>query len=40
MLRNDPAFYENNHIDGSWQGSLRRTEDLAAWTLLLMGLVG
>ena len=30
LLRNDPAFYENNHIDGSWQGSLRRTENLAA----------
>src|SRR5580698_5133992 len=38
LLRNDPAFYENNHIDGSWQGSLRRTEDLKEGTLLLMGL--
>ncbi len=33
-----PAFYENNHIDGSWQGSLRRTENLQAGALLLMGL--
>jgi len=38
LFRDDPAIYENNHIDGSWQGSLRRTEDLPAGTLLLMGL--
>ncbi len=25
LFRNDPAAYENNHIDGSWQGSLRGT---------------
>jgi iron complex outermembrane receptor protein len=40
LLRNDPTVYENNHIDGSWQGSLRRTENLPAGTLLLMGLEG
>jgi outer membrane cobalamin receptor len=38
LFRDDPAIYENNHIDGSWQGSLRRTENLPAKTLLLMGL--
>src|SRR5580698_3940974 len=38
LLRNDPAFYANNHIDGSWQGSLRRTENLPGGALLLMGL--
>ncbi len=38
LFRNDPGSYENNHIDGSWQGSLRRTENLTAGTLLLMGL--
>jgi len=38
LLRDDPAIYENNHIDGSWQGSLRRTETLPRGTLLLMGL--
>jgi len=38
LFRDDPAIYENNHIDGSWQGSLRRTEKLPAGTLLLMGL--
>lgn len=38
LLRDDPAIYENNHIDGSWQASLRRAEKLPAGTLLLMGL--
>jgi len=42
LLRNDPTFYENNHIDGSWQASLRRTENLPAklpaGSLLLVGL--
>jgi len=38
LLRDDPAAYANNHIDGSWQGSLRRTENLPGGTLLLMGL--
>jgi outer membrane cobalamin receptor len=38
LFRDDPAIYENNHIDGSWQGILRRTENLAAGAVLLMGL--
>ena len=40
LFRNDPAIYENNHIDGSWQASLRRTDfrKLPAGSLLLMGL--
>ncbi len=38
LFRDDPAIYENNHIDGSWQASLRRTENLPAGALLLMGL--
>ena len=42
LFRDDPAIYENNHIDGSWQASLRRTENLPAKLpaipLLLMGL--
>ncbi len=38
LLRNDPAFYENNHVDASWQASLRRTENLRAGTKLLLGL--
>ena len=28
LLRDDPAFYANNHIDQSWQAALRRTEPL------------
>ncbi len=38
LFRDDPVIYENNHIDGSWQGSLRRTENLPAGAVLLMGL--
>jgi iron complex outermembrane receptor protein len=38
LFRDDPAIYENNHIDGSWQGMLRRTENLPAGAVLLMGL--
>jgi vitamin B12 transporter len=38
LLRNDPSVYENNHIDGSWQASLRRTETLASTSVLLFGL--
>lgn len=37
LFRNNPAIYENNHIDSSWQGSLRRTENLKAG-VVLMGL--
>ena len=42
LVRGDPAIYENNHIDSSWQASLRRTENLPAkppaGALLLLGL--
>lgn len=38
LFRDDPASYENNHIDGSWQGSLRRTENLGKLGAVLMGL--
>ncbi len=38
LLRNDPAFYANNHIDGSWQGSLRETLIMRKDSVLLMGL--
>lgn len=40
LVRDDPAIYENNHIDGSWQASLRRTEDLAGRSAVLTGLEG
>jgi outer membrane cobalamin receptor len=38
LFRDDPAIYENNHIDGSWQGSVRRTENLGKYGVVLMGL--
>ncbi len=38
LFRDDPAIYENNHVDASWQASLRRTTDLPGGALLLMGL--
>ena len=38
LLRNDPAIYENNHIDDSWQASLRETLAVRKDSALLMGL--
>ena len=38
LWRNAPAGYENNHVDVSWQASLRRTQTLRGQALLLMGL--
>ncbi|MGA2634769.1 MAG: TonB-dependent receptor [Terracidiphilus sp.] len=38
LLRDDPSVYENNHIDGSWQTSLRHTVPLASSSVLLLGL--
>jgi iron complex outermembrane receptor protein len=38
LFRDDPAIYENNHIDGSWQASLRHTVDLRNNSALLVGL--
>ena len=38
LRRTNPSIYENRHIDGSWQASLRRTVPLAAPSLLLLGL--
>jgi iron complex outermembrane receptor protein len=40
LFRDNPAIYENDHVDASWQGSLRRTENLPAGSLLLLGLEG
>jgi iron complex outermembrane receptor protein len=38
LLRADPLVYENNHIDGSWQASLRHTLPVATTSVLLFGL--
>ncbi len=40
LLREVPAVYENNHIDGSWQASLRRTLPIASTSLLQFGAEG
>jgi iron complex outermembrane receptor protein len=38
LLRDNPSVYENNHIDSSWQASLRYTVPVANPSLLLFGL--
>ena len=38
LLRDAPSVYENNHIDGSWQASLRHTLPVATSSVLLLGL--
>jgi iron complex outermembrane receptor protein len=38
LFRDDPALYENNHIDGSWQANLRHTVTVRKDSVLLMGL--
>ena len=38
LIRENPSIYENNHIDDSWQASLRGTARVAASSVLLMGL--
>jgi outer membrane cobalamin receptor len=37
---NNPAFYENNHIDEAWQGVVRRTDALGKGLQLSTGLDG
>jgi len=38
LLRDAPSVYENNHIDGSWQASVRHTLPVASSSVLLFGL--
>ena len=38
LIRTNPAIYENNHVDPSWQSSLRRTQTFSAGSALLFGL--
>jgi iron complex outermembrane receptor protein len=38
LLRDNPSVYENNHIDGSWQASVRHTLSVATSSVLLFGL--
>jgi iron complex outermembrane receptor protein len=37
LFRDDPAAYENNHIDKSWQAGLRRQESLSQNSTLFYG---
>jgi len=38
LIRANPSIYENNHIDNSWQSSLRHTFGLGGNSLLLTGV--
>jgi outer membrane cobalamin receptor len=38
LIRDEPAIYENNHVDSSWQASLRRTQPAGGDSLVLFGL--
>lgn len=40
LFRSDPSIYENNHVDQSWQGALRRHDSLADNTTLSYGAEG
>ena len=37
LFRDDPSIYENNHVDESWQGALRRHQPLRDNTTLSYG---
>jgi iron complex outermembrane receptor protein len=38
LLRDDPTFYKNQHIDESWEGALRRKQPLSQAATLYYGL--
>jgi iron complex outermembrane receptor protein len=38
LLRDNPSVYENNHVDGSWQASLRHTLPVVKSSALLFGV--
>ena len=40
LFRDNPAIYENNHIDQSWQGALRRHDSLGDNSTLSYGAEG
>lgn len=40
LFRSDPGIYENNHIDTSWEGALRRNDDIGDHLKLFYGLEG
>jgi iron complex outermembrane receptor protein len=40
LFWNDPSLYENNHIDTSWEGALRRNDAIGKHLKLFYGLEG
>ena len=38
LFREDPAAYENNHVDTSWEGALRRNDAIGKHVKLFYGL--
>ena len=40
LFRNQPAIYENNHIDTSWEAALRRHDEIGSNLKLFYGLEG
>ncbi|MBZ5680803.1 MAG: TonB-dependent receptor [Acidobacteriia bacterium] len=40
LFRDDPAIYENNHVDQSWQAALRRRQSLGDNSTLAYGAEG
>jgi outer membrane cobalamin receptor len=40
LIRDDPAIYENNHIDQSWQAALRRHDSLGDNSTVSYGVEG
>jgi iron complex outermembrane receptor protein len=40
LFRNDPAFFENNHIDKSWQTDIRRHDKVSQNSTLFYGAEG
>jgi iron complex outermembrane receptor protein len=38
LVRDDPALYENNHMDGSWQASLRYAAPIKVSSVFLAGV--
>lgn len=38
LVRSDPELYENNHVDTSWQGSLRHNATIGTSSILLIGV--
>src|SRR5580658_4723629 len=38
LLRDDPSFYKNQHIDESWEGALRRKQPLTRDATLYFGI--